>query len=350
MKTTINTKCFTNAISIASNYTQKNGDDANKIVFEHLNTSTLLIKATDFVESVELKIECSDLEEFEIFSVNARDLLSLLKIAKTEELTLEEIGDYLHFKSGKSKMKIQKVAAVPLMTKDLIVENSIILTKGFMDALKGAEHSIDTSSPKPEITGALIHGKNGLMRVVSTDTKRLTVQSVGESESDFDLILPKAALKSVYKNFEENSIVNITKSEIFIENEFQRYSSKKINSKYVDYSRIIPQTYQQTIILEKKMLEEIIKDSSALDSKICVEICGGRIKASSMDNSIETEKEIETGNVDIKFFIEAKYVLDYLSASTEKVVQIGFNEDIFPVAFISSPTAFEIIMPISTKQ
>lgn len=350
MKTIANTQQLLNAIIISSNYTQKNGDDANKLVFEYKNSNTFIVKATDFIESIEFNINANDLNTFEPFSVNAKELITLLRIAKTDDISIEIIGDYFHIKSGKSKAKIQKFATIPLMQKDILVENSIILTKGFLDALKASEHAIDTNNPKQEITGALIQSKNGLIKVVSTDTKRLSIQSVGESENEFDMIIPKNAVKSLYKNFTEDTVINITNSEFFVENDNQRYSSKQINGLYIEYNRVIPQSYQQTLKINKKILEEVLKDSSALDGRVQVEIKEGKIKSSALDGSIETEKEIETSSANIKFAIESKYVLDYLSVCSEEAIQIGFNEENFPISFIRSPELFEIIMPINTNQ
>ncbi len=349
MKTTINTQNLSNAVSLAAAYTQKSGDDANKLVFEYKDSSTILIKATDFVESIEFKVLCNDVEHFESFAVNAKDLITLLKIAKTDETLIEATEDQLLIKSGKSKAKIQKFASIPLLPKDTMVLNSIVITKGFLEGLKASEHAIDTTAPKPEITGACVHGKNGLIKIVATDTRRLSVQSVGETSNDFDLILPKNAVKSIYKNFTENTLINITDSEVFIENDFQRYSSKKINSKFIEYHRVVPQSFQQTINVNKKVLEEVLKDSSALDGKVFVEIKDGKIKSSALDGSIETEKDLETGNSNIKFAIESKYVLDYLSVCSENSIQIGFNEEILPISFIRTPELFEIIMPINTN-
>lgn len=353
MKTTINTMALTNTVAVAAKYSIKNvggvaDGDADKIVFEYLNKNTIVIKASDYSEAIMFKVPCSDCESFEAFSVNGKEMDSLLKkIAKNEDILLESTGEFILIKSGKAKAKIPKYASIPLAKGEVEIMNSVTLTKGFIEALKASEHSIDASCPKPELTGALIQGRNGIVKVVSTDTRRLSVQTVGECSEDFEMILPKNAISSLYKNCEVGSILNIGDSEVFVENEYQRYSSKKFNMKFVDYNKIVPKSYTQTFKVEKKTLEEVIKVAAALESKIMIDISSGRIKASDLNGSVETEKELETGNTNIKFSIESKFILDYLAVCTEDSIQIGFNEEVLPIALIQSPELCEIVMPIT---
>lgn len=85
MKTTLNTKTFINTAGIAAGYCDKK---EMKIVFCFEDTKTISIKATDMIEAINLKLACN-VEEFESFSVDARNLINILKVVKTEEVHLE---------------------------------------------------------------------------------------------------------------------------------------------------------------------------------------------------------------------------------------------------------------------
>lgn len=225
MKTTIHTKQFKNRVTIASNYVPKGKDDKQVISFYYISKEFLQIKATDFIETIEFKINCIDLDQFEPFSVNGKQLAQILKVIKSDTFSLEVDDSFLHIKDGRNKAKIEKYADVVDFEIEDKVINTFELTQTIIAALRNSQHSIDLNCPKIELTGALIDAKNGYLNVVSSDTRRLTVQNVSTSDKNYEFILPLQAINTISKYFSSSSVtVNITESRIFVANDTNRYS------------------------------------------------------------------------------------------------------------------------------
>lgn len=350
MKTIINTKELTHAVAVAANYTAKNGDFADKGLFSYKNENIMSIKATDFVEAIDIDVACQDLGHFENFSIDMKRLLAILKIAKSEVTSLEFTDKQLIVQSGRTKAKIDLLAETPLLNADSNKKTEFILTKEILISLKSMDHSIDLSGAgRPELTGMLMSCKDSVLSFVGTDTRRLCLEKHDCDADDFDAIVPKSALKTLLR-CSEGTVVNISENDIYIQNDRQKYFCKFINGKYVDYRKVIPQDSKCFISIDIKLFIEIIKEASAVDSNIYVEIKNGKIKAKSLESDLETERDLETDNADIAFAVTAKYMLDYLSVCEGPKIQIAFNESLLPFMLIQSPTKFEVVMPININQ
>ena len=349
MKTTINTKELVSAVAIAANYTSKNGDNANKALFSYEDETTFSIKSTDYIEAINIKLNCKGLEFFEDFSLDIKTFLAIVKIAKKEETILEKTDDKLLVKSGRTRAKIELLSEVPILKEDTDKITDFVLTTEIINSFKIMEHSIDSGfSGRLELTGMLMKCENGLLTFAGTDSKRLCIEKHECVASDFEKIIPKTALKTLTR-CSAGTIINISDNDIYVENKKQKYFCKFINSTYVAFEKIIPVSHTQTFKINTKLFQEILKDTSIMDENVLIEIKNGKIKSSSLEGNIETERDLETGNADIEFAVCAKYALDYLAVCKYNEIQIGFNDSLLPFCLIKAPSEFEIIMPLNTN-
>lgn len=345
MKTTLNTKTFINTAGIAAGYCDKK---EIKIVFCFEDTKTISIKATDMIEAINLKLACN-VEEFESFSVDARNLINILKVVKTEEVHLQANDKQLIIKSGRTKAKIDLLAETIQFASDSKLKTEFCLTNEMLSSLKVMEHSIDASNPRAELNGMLMSCTNNLLTFVGSDTRRLCIEKNETNAADFEVIIPKSALKTLMR-CNAGVVVSINETEFCIRNEFQKYTCKYINSKYVEYKRIIPQSWIQNIKLDKQIFAEVLKEASVIDNNVFIEISNNKLKVFAIDGSIQTEREIPSGNTNLKFAVMARFILDYLSACEGSDIQLSFNEALLPFSLVKSPTSFEILMPINTNE
>ncbi|RXK14976.1 hypothetical protein CP985_10925 [Malaciobacter mytili LMG 24559] len=347
MKTTIHTKQFKNRVTIASNYVPKGKDDKQVISFYYISKEFLQIKATDFIETIEFKINCIDLDQFEPFSVNGKQLAQILKVIKSDTFSLEVDDSFLHIKDGRNKAKIEKYADVVDFEIEDKVINTFELTQTIIAALRNSQHSIDLNCPKIELTGALIDAKNGYLNVVSSDTRRLTVQNVSTSDKNYEFILPLQAINTISKYFSSSSVtVNITESRIFVANDTNRYSCKKINGIYVDYNRVIPKTFKLTVDVDKALFYSLINDASVIDKQVIVDISNNTIKASAVDKSVTCEEPLENiEGINMIMVFNSRYLLEFLDICHDGDITINFNDAKLPI-LLTQGNLTEVIMPI----
>lgn len=346
MKTlTINTALFTNAIYAVYNFMCKEGMFKDRITFMS-TPKGILVKTTDYIESAEVTIGLFVNTEFEPFSVNGKELLTILKVVKKDEVTLEINNDFITIKHGKSKAKIDLYNEPQLFEKENDVINTINLSKELLDAFKNAEHSVVVDrNNKPALNGILLDNTENGLKIVSTDTRRLTVQSLKGNANISKNIIPKESIRSISRFVTVDSQLFFTESSFFVKSEDMYYSCKKINGDYPTYDRIIPKDYKSKININKDVLISVLKEVSLFESEIDISISNGKILASDTMQKCSTVENISDTTANIEFRANSKYILDFLSIVDEDTVQICFNESNLPFSIVNK-NIIEIIMPI----
>lgn len=345
----VNSAQFTNAIFIVSSFMCKEGMFKDRITFE-CTPKGFSVKSTDYIESAELGIALMDNIDFVPFSVNGKELLTILKVVKKDEVTLELNDDFITIKHGKSKVKIDKYNEPQQFKKEENVINSINLSKELLEAFRNAEHSVVVDkNNKPALNGILLDNTQNGLKIVSTDTRRLTIQSLKGNTNISKNIIPKEAIRSISKFGSIDSQLFFTDSSFFIKSEDMYYSCNKINGDYPTYERIIPSSYNSKVTINKDTLISVLKEVSLFESEIDIIIANGKITASDASQKCFTDENISDTTANIEFRANSKYILDFLSIVDEDHVQICFNQENLPFS-IAYKNIVEIIMPIMKEK
>lgn len=341
----INTAEFSYAATIIASFMCKEGVFKERMTFESTTTG-IVLKATDYIESGEINIPLIDNSSFDAFSVNGKDLLTILKVVKKDEVTLEINNDSITIKHGRSKANIELFAEPQHFEKEDQIINTISISKHMLDAFKNAEHSVTVDrNNKPALNGILLDNTADGLNIVSTDTRRLTVQSLIGNANISKNILPKEAIRSILKFAKVDSQLFITNSSFFIKSNSMFYSCKKISADYPTYEKIIPKSYNNKIDINKDTFISIIKEVSLFEPEIDIKIANGKILAADAEQKCTTVENISDTTANIEFRANSKYILDFLSIVDEDTVQICFNDANLPFSLVYK-NIIEIIMPI----
>lgn len=348
---TLSKSGISNAVSVVANYMASEGIFKERITLS-VDGSTLSVKASDFVESMEIKVNFENQENvtFNAFSVNGKMLLTALKAVKKEELTFVITENQLLIKHGRSKITLDVFAETQTFADDEATLESITITKDFITALKNTEHSTDTVVAKHELHGVYLHAVENQFKITSTDTHRLTLQIEQDLSINGNYIVPKVGIKTLTKYCIEGEILSFGKNSIMINNEYVKYTCSLINGTYPHYQGIIPKSFAQTFNINRALIVSMLKDASLFEKAVVVKISGGQIILSDGEDKCEVVEEIETGTSDISFKINAKYALDFLTIVDSETVDICFNDTNLPLCFKVNENLFEIIMPIVIKE
>lgn len=352
-KITINTKALLNAVANANNYTSKDGDFAGAITIIG-NDGKLEVKATDMIQTIIFKnigFVSSDLTDpnFDAISLNGKKLATVLKAAKSEEVIIELDSGFVTVKSNRSRAKIE--------TREKVQEIEIaqgygkkLELDGCVEMMDSMIHAIDQNNPKYELNGLLIEMGNGTVKMVATDTRRLALVSDAiESNDEVNIIIPKQAVITATKLFGNVEIKAEANSALFsMSSDFVSYSTKLISGSFPEYQRIIPKDFSQTVILDAKSLAEVVTEASMFNNDVIISIQSKVLLAKDIDGNTETympEDETMDPQTDIFFAVDSKYILDVISSSGEKTVELCFNEQNVPLV-LKAGKLKEVIMPI----
>ncbi len=347
---TLNTAAITSLVALATKYTPSNGDFTGKIVLQGEN-GKLVVKATDNVETIILKdltFISDDITEdsFEAISLDAKKLLTVLKAARTEDIIIEFGTEQITIKSGRSRVKIQTTNEIQDITIDS-TDSHLDIDKNITDCFKQILHAVDNDNPKYELNGVLIQIKNNIMNIVGTDTRRLAIVNTIIQREDIDLIIPKSGIKTILNLFQgENITMELSDDIMAIHANSVSYSTRLINGKFPEWSRIVPANYASVITLPTTKLKNILQSASIFNNEISLTINNGTIEVKDLEGETIVEDTISDTTTQIHFNINAKSVSDILNSSLEDDITIGFNDSNLPITFMASVNYKEICMPI----
>lgn len=346
MNTKLTTTTFTNATSIANNFMPKEGDNIETLTFSYESENCFIIRASDFIESIELKVECTELEEFDTFSLNGKKLLASLRKIRIDELLIESTDQYIVLKHGKREMKIEKFASYQEFIFDSNAKDSILLDDSLLEAFRLSEHAVSSDLINVQLGGVHLESDDNNLYIASSDTKRLAVQTVNNVNVSMKSIIPKKAIRTILKNFTNSHELKISETEIFIKNETMHYSSKKLNGKFPDYQKIIPQSFNKSFTIGRKFFLELLKDATVFEEKVLILINNDEIKIVDDEKECVIIEPCKTGDTHIEFKVNAKYIIDYLMVVSDDSIDIMINEANLPFA-LKSKNSIEMIMPLT---
>lgn len=340
-----------NIVSTAVNYMPKNDMAlSDKLTFAS-NNGKFSVLTTNYIESISfenIEYQAEDLTDnsFKAFSIDGKKVLAFLKSAKNEIVKMQIKEDLVIFQSGRTSAKIETIEEVfdfEINKDDGLSLNIGELTESFAKTF----HSIDSNNPKPSICGLNLSSKDGVVNLVSTDTRRLTLITEKVEIGDCNIIIPKDGVSTIIKLFKGLDInAFISEKQLSICTENLCYSVKMINDEFPQWQRIVPTSFNQEISLNKNKLIELIKEASLFQSKVELNIAEGKISLHDVDGNCQSVDTVEEQEVQLRIRFESKYFLDFLNSYIGEDVTLSVSESNLPIVLTADTKHKEIIMPI----
>ena len=193
------------------------------------------------------------------------------------------------------------------------------------------------------LNGELFTIGGGMSTMVACDSKRLSCISFEASADipDCEIIIPGkflSELSRMLKDTEDEATVIIGNKHIIVKMEQIYFFCRMIESKYLDYSRVIPRSFETVAYVDPEELRGAIERASIIsedklggNSKAQVKFAvgGDKIDISCVSTSgsiFETVGAAITGE-DVGIGFDCRYLLDALRAVPSGIsrLRIGFN-------------------------
>jgi len=357
MKFTIDKTDLDRALSSLSPFLDKRGDSLTSNFFLTVKDDSLTIKATNLKIGLSVRIDSILVEREGRVLVDGTRLLQVFKPLKRDNVTLEQIGNELIVKQGKSKLVVKTHSNTDGFYKFPTIEdmsrlpfNGELLREGFDNIIP----SIDGNSPKYELTGGLISILDNKINFVSTDTKRLTVveESISEDATDLELIIPRPAIVEIPKLFDGDIEFIYNEEFVIIESRDKFFFTKLVSGKYPNWKRIVPTQLKYNFTFQKNEMMENLKLLSSITSEVKVTLDKNRISFETLDysnlnskaeTSIDINLEIEET---LEFGANSRFIIDFLNSIDDDSFKLGFNEVNRPF-ILQSKNLKTVIMPIN---
>ncbi len=353
MKITISKSILENILVHVQPFLEKKDTSqiTSHVYFEAKNNQ-LTVKATDYEVGLVVNTDQTSITEQGAVTANGKKLLDIVRILKDSDLVLETQNDILHIQQAHSNFKLPTFdnREFPVFPSYEGKPKFEIDSHLLVESLKKITPATDTNNPKFELNGALLDIQTDSVNFVSTDTRRLALVDIQNSnESELALIVPKKAIIEIQKLFFDNIEIYYDNTHLIIRSEQYTFFTKLINGKFPDYTRIIPKEINNTLILPKAVMIDAIKQITTISNDMKLTFNGNQIVFESLsDDNIEAKTEIAhaTGfSSPFVLAVNSRYILDFLGQVSNSEFTLGLNESNLP--FVLKDGNFKtIVMPI----
>lgn len=299
----------------------------------------LSVTATDL--EVELVAEASidDGEDGEI-TVPGRKLHDIFRaLPDSARVEVALSGERLTVKAGRSRFTLSTLRAGDFPTVDDIAAEDYldIDATALKHLLDKTQFSMAQQDVRYYLNGLLLETEGARLRGVATDGHRLALAELtldAPARENKQQIVPRKGVVELNRLLGEGRIqLALGKSHVRITLDGLRLTSKLIDGRFPDYSRVIPVTPPNVVVAERALLRQALQRASILSNE---KYRGVRLTLSENTavveaNNPEQEEAVETVEVEytgapMEIGFNVNYLLDALGAVEGEQVRLAVSD------------------------
>ena len=277
-----------------------------------------------------------------LVTVSARKLLDILRaLPEQAEIILEMQKSHMQIRSGKSRFSLQTLPAEDF-PKQAQAAGTMINIKMSQKELKSLLLLVQFSMAQQDIryylNGMLLLLDGEVLRVVATDGHRLAHASIKMQEKKelLEVILPRKAIQEIVKLLKDNEdevSIELTSSQAkFLLGDIV-LTTKVVDGKFPDYTRVIPVNYQKHFSIDRGVLQQALQRVAILSNEkfrgVRWTLTDGQLRIactnSEQEEAFEELEIVYKGDaLDIGFNIT--YLLDVLNNIGSEKVTCSFGD------------------------
>lgn len=224
--------------------------------------------------------------------------------------------------------------------------------------------AVSADEIRPVLTGVVFSLKNGVLRLVATDSHRLAQRdTVVEAPADMsfgNVIVPGKSLNELGRLLpEDDQLVDVVvaNNQILVKMDNTQFYSRLIDGQYPDTSRICPTTFKVEVLLSKKELAEAIErvfliarenDNNVVRVQITPEQMLIASTSADVGKVTETLTPKRVNGEDLLLAFNAKYVMEALRVLDTEDVLLQFTGSMSPFLLknVDDDRILQLVLPI----
>jgi DNA polymerase III subunit beta len=275
-------------------------------------------------------------------TVSARKLQEILRaLPDGSEAALEVQSNRLQVRSGKSRFNLQTlpVGDFPAMADPGAVQARVSMPqKALRELLLLVQYAMAQQDIRYYLNGLLLVLEAGQVKVVATDGHRLSyaARPLGQSQEKREVILPRKAvleLSRLLADSEDAVTIEIFGSVVRFGFGNTSVTTKIIDGKFPDYTRVVPTNYQKRFSIQRQALLQSLQRAAILSNEkfrgVRWMVAAGSLRISCTNNEQEEaqeELEISYGGEALDIGFNITYVLDVLNNVQSEAVECSFGD------------------------
>ncbi|MCG6900411.1 MAG: DNA polymerase III subunit beta [Gammaproteobacteria bacterium] len=321
------------------------------------------LTATDLEVELQAQVAVSVTETGDI-TLPARKLLDICRTLPDEaQLDISVKKDRAQVSSGKSRFTLSTLPATefPVIDKIKSARKFMLSEKQLRSLIEHTGFAMAQQDVRYYLNGLMLEPGSGMLRAVATDGHRLALcdlaADVGEGDSQ-QVIVPRKGIQELQRLLEQADTeleVEIGSNHIRITTNELRFTSKLIDGRFPDYSRVIPKSLDKRLLISRETLRQALTRTSILSNEkyrgIRLEIYKNNIKIQAHNPEQEEAVEEIDANYDNEAIVigfNVTYLLDVLNVIDTSEVEV-FLADANSSALVRRPGSDDcryVVMPM----
>jgi DNA polymerase-3 subunit beta len=322
----------------------------------------LAITATDLEVELVAATEVAVQEAGDI-TVPGRKFLDILRALPEKlpvSLTME--GEKVVIKAGRSRFSLSTLPAVDFpVIDDINAQQTVQIPRKELQRLLEKTHfSMAQQDVRYYLNGMLLEIDNAMLRAVATDGHRLALceaELATKAKNSQQVIVPRKGVLELQRVLTPEGIADVAIGTNHVRAQIGdiRFTSKLIDGRFPEYSRVIPAAPAASIRADRDILRQALQRTAILSNekyrgiRVAVKKNSMTVQAHNPEQE-EAEEEIEVSydGQDLEVGFNVNYLLDALAAIDGQEVELGLT-DSNSSCLIRSPgssNARYVVMPM----
>jgi DNA polymerase-3 subunit beta len=275
-------------------------------------------------------------------TVPGRKLLDILRaLPEKASVSLSVEGEKVVIKAGRSRFSLSTLPAADFpVIDDINAQQTVqIPRKELLRLLEKTHFSMAQQDVRYYLNGMLLEIDAQVLRAVATDGHRLALCETAlttKAKTSQQVIVPRKGvleLQRVLSNDEGTADLAIGSNHVRAQIGDIRFTSKLIDGRFPEYSRVIPATPATTIKADRDVLRQALQRTAILSNekyrgiRVTVKKNVITVQAHNPEQE-EAEEEIEVSyeGLDLEVGFNVNYLLDALAAIDGQEVELGLTD------------------------
>jgi DNA polymerase III subunit beta len=322
----------------------------------------LSIAATDLEVELVARTEVAVQDSGDI-TVPGRKFLDILRaLPEKVSVSLSVEGEKVVIKAGRSRFSLSTLPAADFpVIDDINSQQTVQLPrKQLLRLLEKTHFSMAQQDVRYYLNGMLLEIDGQLLRAVSTDGHRLALCETAldaKAKNSQQVIVPRKGVLELQRVLNDDGVAEIAIGSNHVRAQIGdiRFTSKLIDGRFPEYSRVIPASPASAIRADRDVLRQALQRTAILSNekyrgiRVTVKKNMLTVQAHNPEQE-EAEEEIEVGyeGNDLEVGFNVNYLLDALAAIDGQEVELGLT-DSNSSCLIRSPgnaSARYVVMPM----
>jgi DNA polymerase III subunit beta len=300
----------------------------------------VLLTATDVEVELVAQMKVDQLDAGDI-TVPGRKLLEIVRaLPEQAQVSFSSDGDKATVRSGKSRFTLAILPAGDFPSlEDIKVHQEVKLPQAELKKLIERTHfSMAQQDVRYYLNGMLIEIDGKVVRTVATDGHRLAMAQAdvaGAVTSAIQVIVPRKAIMELQRLAANEGEVELAIGQNHIRMQFGdiRFTSKLIDGRFPDYSRVVPAQPTKVVEVSREALRGALQRTSILSNEkfrgIRVTLKPGALVLQAHNpeqEEAEEELDLNYDGEEMEIGFNVNYLIDALSAIESAVVEVGLTD------------------------